>query len=109
MATEFTHPELGEEVRSISGYYIPREEHTLTHNGQEIIYVLGQACIDASCCGSAAWSYIQVPGFLIRKHVRGGGSTPPVSEVEPIQDQETRDTIRELLSKEHPGAQIEIW
>lgn len=109
MTTEFTHPDLGEEVRSISGYYVPCEEHTLPYDGRDIIYVLGQACIDASCCGSAAWSYIQVPGFLIRKHIRGGGAAPLVSEVESLQDPETRNSIRELLSKEYPGAQIEIW
>jgi hypothetical protein len=109
MTTEFTHPRLGEEVRSISGYYIPREEHTLRYNGRDFIYVAGQACIDASCCGTAAWGYIQVPGFLVKKHIRGGGDTPPVSEVETIQDQETRGSIKRLLLEEYPGAQIEIW
>ncbi|RLC97055.1 MAG: hypothetical protein DRI40_01430 [Chloroflexi bacterium] len=109
MTTEFTHPELGAEVRSISGYYVPREESTLTLDGREIIYVAGQACIDASCCGTAAWSYIQVPGFLVRKHVRGGDGSPLVSEIETIRDQETRDRVKQLLLREHPGAQIEVW
>ncbi len=109
MTTEFTHPELGQEVRTISGYYIPREEHTLEYGGRELVYVMGQACIDASCCGTAAWNYIQVPGFLVKKHVRGGGTAPPVSEVETIQDQDTRNGIRDLLLKEYPGIRIEIW
>ena len=109
MLQEFTHPELGEEVRSISGYYVPCEEHTLIHKGREVIYILGQACLDTSCCSTSAWSYVQVPGFLVTKHIRGTDTATPVSEVEPIEDQETRDALMELLSKEYPGARIEIW
>ena len=81
----------------------------LPYNEREVIYILGQACIEASCCGAANWSYIQVPGFFVRKHIRGGGSTLPVSEIETIQDEEDRNTIRQSLTKKHPGAQIEIW
>ena len=109
MSTEFTHPRLGEEVRSISGYYVPCEEHTLIHDQREILYVVGRACIDSSCCGNASWGYIQVPGFLIRKHVRGGQTTPPVSEVEPIKDPRQRDIVCERLLKDNPGAHIEMW
>ena len=109
MLREYTHPELGEEVRSISGYYVPTEEHTLTYHGREIIYVLGQACLDTSCCGTSAWSYIQIPGFLVRKHIRGEGTTAPVSEVEPIENKDVREDITEILSAEYPGARIEIW
>ena len=109
MTTEFTHPKLGEEVRTIAGYYIPHEEHSLRYNGRDILYILGHACIDTSCCGAAAWSYIQVPGFLVRKHIRGGETTPPVSEVESIQEPEIRNEVRELLSREYPGIKIEIW
>ncbi len=109
MTTEYTHPELGEEVRSLAGYYIPREEHTLPHDGREVLYIVGDACIEASCCGGASWSYIQVPGFLVKKHVRGGGTVPVVSEVETIQDKDVRNKITGSLLKEYPGARVEIW
>jgi len=109
MRMEFTHPELGQEVQTLAGYYVPVEEHVLPHNGREVIYILGHACIEASCCGAASWSYIQGPGVLLSKHIRDGGSTPPVSEIETIQDEEDRNTIRQSLTKKYPSAQIEIW
>jgi len=109
MRMEFTHPELGQEVQTLAGYYVPVEEHVLPYNGRELVYILGYACIEASCCGAANWSYIQVPGFLVRKHIRGEGHTPPVSEIETIQGEEDRNTIRQSLTKKYPGAQIEIW
>ena len=109
MIIEYTHPELDREVRSIAGYYVPVEEHVLPYNEREVIYILGSACIEASCCGSKDWLYIQVPGFLVRKHIRSGEGTLPVSEIETIQDKEDRDAIRHLLEEKHPSVQIEMW
>ncbi len=104
---EFTHPELGSEIRSISGYYIPREEHTLNYKDREVLYILGQACIDTSCCGSSAWSYVQVPGFLVKRNLRE--EFPAVSEVEAIADKADRAKVREVLAAMYPGSQVEMW
>src|SRR4030042_401350 len=109
MTIEFTHPELGQEVKTFAGYYIPLEEHVVPYNEREVIYILGHACIEASCCGSARWGYIQVLGFLVRQNIPGGKGTLPVSEIESIQDEEDRNSIRESLEKKYPSMRIEIW
>ena len=102
---EFTHPELGEEIRSISGYYAPREEQVLPYQGREVLVVLGYACIDSSCCGCGSWSYVQVPGFLVKK----GAGQPAVSVVETIEDQAVRDGLFKELNQMYPGARVEMW
>ena len=107
--TEFTHPDLGQEIRSLAGYYVPREVQVMPLNSKEVLLVLGDACIDSSCCGCASWSYIQVPGFLVKKHVRGGGEKPEVSEVDTIEDKAVRDTLVQSLGKKFPGARVEMW
>jgi hypothetical protein len=107
--TEFTHPELGQEIRSLAGYYVPREEQIMPYRGKEVLLLLGDACIDSSCCGCASWSYIQVPGFLVRKHVRGGGEKPEVSEVDSIEDKTVRDGLVKSLAEKYPGARVEVW
>jgi len=107
--TEFTHPDLGQEIRSLAGYYVPREVQVMPLNSKEVLLVLGDACIDSSCCGCASWSYIQVPGFLVRKHVRGGGEKPEVSEVDTIEDKTVRDALFQSLGKKYPGARVEMW
>ena len=109
MIIEYTHPELDQEVQTSTGYYVAVEEHVVPYNEREVIYILGHACIESSCCGPASWSYIQVPGFLVRKHIRGGKGTLPVSEIEIIQDEEDRDTIRQSLMEKYPNVQIEIY
>jgi hypothetical protein len=106
---EFTHPELGEEIRSLAGYYVPREEQVMLYQGKEVLLLMGDACIDSSCCGCASWSYIQVPGFLVKKHVRGSGEKPGVSEVDTIEDKAVRDGLVQSLGKKYPGARVEVW
>lgn len=109
MIIEYPHPELGKEVQTLAGYYIPVEEHVVPYNGREVIYILGDACIEASCCGASRWSYIQVVGFLVRKHIRGDKGKPPVSEIEIIQDEKDREAMRQSLIKKYPNTRIEIW
>jgi hypothetical protein len=109
MTAEFMHPELGNEVRTFAGYYVSVEEHIFPFHGREVIYILGHACIEASCCGAAHWGYIQVPGFLVKKHIRSGEKTLPVSEIEMIRDEEARNAIWQSLMEKYPGARIEIW
>src|SRR5512136_519931 len=107
--TEFTHPELGQEIRSLAGYYVPREEQVMPYNGKEVLLILGDACIDSSCCGCASWSYIQVLGFLVKKSKRSSESQPAVSEVDTIEDRSVRQGVSESLAQKFPGARVEMW
>ena len=110
MIVEFEHPDLGEEIETRAGYYVPSEEHILPYKGREVIYILGHGCIEASCCtGAGSWDYVQVPGFLVKKHIRGGGTSPLVSQVEIIQDSEDINSVRQSIAEKYHGASIEIW
>ncbi len=107
--TTVIHPEIGEEIRTHGGYYIPREEHLLSYNGREVYYVVGRAVIETSCCGKADWTYIQVQGFA-RETGDGRPLTASlVEQVEPISDDEDRRKVLRLLLKSYPGARIDIW
>lgn len=107
---EFSHPQLDQEVRGRAGYYIPVEEHTLPYHGREVLYILGCACLDNSCCSAAkSWGYVQVPGFLVRRDACGKESETPVSKVEIIEDEADRNAIRQSLLEKYPGTQIDMW
>ena len=106
---EFTHPQLGQEVQSIAGYYVAREEQVMPYNGKEVLLILGDACIDSSCCGCASWSYVQVPGFLVKKSKRSSANDPVVSEVDTIEDKSVRQGVTESLAQRFPGARVDIW
>lgn len=110
MIIDYIHPDLGEDVQGRAGFYTAVEELTMPYNGREVLYVMGVARLERPCCGSVCcWGYIQVPGFLVEKYVRGKGSTSPVSKVEIIENENDRDRIRNVLMEKHPGTQVEIW
>ena len=106
----FIHPQLDMEVEGRAGYYVPVEEHVLLHGEREVLCILGYACIDNSCCGAEKrWGYVQVPGFMVGRHVCGSESGTPVSEVEIIEDETDRNSIRQSLLEKYPGIQIDMW
>jgi hypothetical protein len=110
MIIDYTHAELGEDIQGRAGFYTAVEEFTMPYNKREVLYVMGTARLDRPCCGGACcWGYIQVPGFLVRRLKRGKADTPPVSQVEIIENENDRNRIRQALMEKHQGAQVEIW
>ena len=63
---DFVHPDLGREVTAIGGYYVFDREIRLPYNGREILYFVGYAVLDSSCCGAGGCAYVFVPGFIIQ-------------------------------------------
>ena len=103
---QYTHEKLGEEVRSVAGYYTITEEERLKYRGREILYVAGVAVIDNSCCGVGGCSFVNVPGYIVSWRKETGDSPYHVSEVEPIKDKEDQEEIKELITEKYPHAQI---
>jgi hypothetical protein len=109
MVKQYVHQELGNEIRSVSGCYIPQKEVRMPCNGQEVLYITGRADIDTSCCANGCWSYAQVPGFIRRWQTDKSQSGAPVSEVEPIEDNTVRQEIRRIIENREVISQVEFW
>jgi hypothetical protein len=106
---EFVHPELNQRVEFFGGGYLLVEEGKLNYRGKEVLYLVGIAGIEASCCGTGGCAFIKVPGY-IRSWKKGQNETGrPVSEVERIEAQDQQEEIQYLLKERHPGfSQIEF-
>jgi len=109
MAREYVHQNLGEEVHSISGYYVPLHEIRWKHKGKEVLYVTGAFMIDNSCCVRGGCTYAIVPGYLLNWEAKKSGDGMPVSEVEPITDQKVRQEIATFLRDKECAGSIEFW
>jgi hypothetical protein len=103
---DYTHREIGEEVHFIAGYYVIIEEGRLTHDGNEFLYALGIATLDNSCCGRSGCRFLFIPGYLHSWKTKTNDLGIPVSEVEPIVDQQKQAAIRDFLSACYPYSQI---
>jgi hypothetical protein len=109
MIREYTHSELNQEVYTISGYYIPQKEVKLKYNNREVLYVVGLGVIDSSCCGVGGCSYALVPGYVVNWRNKTNGDSLPISDVEMIRDEETRQDITRIIKANENITQIDFW
>jgi len=109
MTKEYTHAELGEEVRSITGYYIPEKEIKLKYKNREFVYVFGAAVVDNSCCGVGGCGYALVPGYVVKWKSKKNKEGLPVSDVEPIRDDADKQAISDIVEKKEGVGDVNFW
>jgi hypothetical protein len=107
--TKYAHLELNKDVPTPSGYYTPHREVRLKYDGREVLYVLNQAVIDSSCCGASDFTSALVPGFIVKWQTEKNREGVPISEIEPISDENIRDTIRKIIGDREHITQTEFW
>ena len=107
MIKEYTH-EIGGEVRSISGGYELEMEGKLEMDGEEVLYVVGNAVVDTSCCGVGGCRYALVPGYVRQFKTRQDEQDLWISEVEPIIDTATRQEIIQVLKEKEMVQQVQF-
>ena len=107
MTREYTH-DIGREVRSISGGYEFEKEGNLQIDGREVLYVVGNAVVDSSCCGVGGCRYALVPGYVRQFKTRQDDHGLWISEVEPIIDMATRQEITRVLKEKEIVQQVQF-
>jgi len=91
---------LNEEINAIGGHYMTTKEVRLPYQDREILYLVGHAAIDSSCCGVGGCGYAKVPGFLLDWRTELTDARDPISRVEPISDRETKKAVRRIIARE---------
>ncbi|MDO8472189.1 MAG: hypothetical protein Q7T05_00025 [Dehalococcoidia bacterium] len=110
---EYVHTPVGEEVEFLAGSYHIEGEERVPYDGHDVLFLLGATSVITSCCGSAnPFSFIKVIGLV--KHWQNGRDAKgqPVSEVEPVRNEEAQVKIRDIVHKRHPDIDtlhIEFW
>ena len=106
MSATFIHHPLNQEITAIGGYYVFTKEVRLSYRERELLYRVGYAAVDRSCCGIAGLAYALVPGFIAAWHTTATREGLPVSLVDSIEDPVVRKDIENLLKKKEMVAQI---
>jgi len=99
--------DLGHEVVAPSGYYQPVEARALEHAGGRLLYTMGTACIEASCCGRGSWDYLRVEGYIVPGSSEELAAGKPV-EIDTIEEAVEQAAITRLLQERHPGVRVEF-
>jgi len=107
-ANEYVHGELNREVTAIGRHYVLSREVRMPFQGREILYVMGYAVLDTTCCGTGGLAYVHVPGFVLDWQGSKNGDGLAVSLVEPIRDKDMQREIRRLIEKTEVVHQIQF-
>ena len=110
MKQEYAHLPLNEEVRGLSGFYVPCKEVRLKYNGKEVLYVIGSSTLESSCCGGGgSCGYAIVPGFILSWQKKKNQNGLPVSEVQPIADDKAKLEISRTIRTTENINNIDFW
>ena len=97
---DFVHPELGREITAIGGHYVFNKEIRLAYNNREVVYLVGYAVVNTSCCGVGGCAYALVPGFIRDWKYKKSNDGLFVSQIESIGDAADQMEVRRRIQKE---------
>lgn len=103
---EYVHQDLNQQVTAIGGHYVLVKEVRLPFHGREILYLVGHAAFDTTCCGAGGCAYALVPGFVASWQSSRTEDSLAVSQVEPIHDAAAQTEIRRLIERVETVQQV---
>jgi hypothetical protein len=103
---DFIHPNLGQEITAIGGHYVFNDERRLSFDGRVVLYLVGYAVVDTSCCGVGGCAYALVPGYVRAWKYQKDNDGVFVSLIEPIHDTGEQQQIRRLIQKREMVQQV---
>ncbi len=105
---EFIHPELHREVVAIGGRYVWVKEEQLPFGERQLLYLVGYAVLDTTCCGVGGFACALVPGFVVEWKSGRSPDGRPVSRVERVRDEALQAEIRRRIRERETVYQIQF-
>jgi hypothetical protein len=105
---DFVHPVLNEEVRTLSGYYMLNTEKRLFFSGGEVLYYLGYAVVDSSCCGPGGCTYALVPGYIEQWKYKMNSDERWVTRIKSVCDKADQQKLQQLIKEKEPVQQVSL-
>ena len=103
---DYIHPQLGREVEAVGGHYVFGKERRITFSSREILYFVGYAVLDSTCCGIGGCAYVYVPGFICQWKYKKKEGNSYVSQIEPIRSHAFQKKVRDFIQKEEMVFQV---
>jgi hypothetical protein len=105
---DHTHLTLNSEITAIGGEYAFLKEGTVRFQEHTILYYVGCAVLNSTCCGTGGVCFARVPGIVHDFKYKTGASGSPVSTVEPIINKTTQKQLRKILQDTEMVQQVEF-
>lgn len=92
----------------MSGWYELEKEEVVDIKGMELLYVVGSAAVDNSCCGAMGCQYALVPGYVQRWKYRQDEAGLWISRMEPVTDPKAREGISQMVKGKELVSQVQF-
>jgi hypothetical protein len=115
MIREYTHQALESDHACPSGYYRLQREFLVNQGGRDILCIVGVGMLECSCCAGDSiiagrgGPYALVPGYVTCWKCRENENGLTVTEVEPVEDAETRRYVASEIRAREGVNNIEFW
>ena len=103
---QFIHHPIDESVVAIGGHYVFLKEICMPFNNDTLLYLIGCAVIDTSCCGMGGSTFALVPGFVVSFKTLTTPEGHSISTVIPITDQTMKNDLESLLKQKEYVQQV---
>jgi hypothetical protein len=97
---------LHQEITAIGGYYVLVKESQIPFEGRTLLYLVGHAAFETTCCGTGGCAYALVPGFVLQWKNEQDPDGLAISQVEPIRDGNMQERVRRALTDKEPVHQV---
>ena len=108
MLLDHIHLRLNHEITAIGGQYAFLKEAVLRFQEKTVLYYVGCAVMNSTCCGSGGVCFARVPGLVRDLKYKTDDTGAPVSRVEPITDKTVQKQIRKILQDTEMVHQVEF-
>ncbi len=102
---EYVHPALNEYINAIAGHYTLIGEEILPHENGGILYFVGYAHMDTSCCGLKGCGYAIVAGHAVALCSARTTDGRSVSQVVPVEEELYHEVSR-MIREKHGVSQV---
>lgn len=109
MVHEYRHDKMNQEIDAISGHYAFHKEVRLPFHNREILYLVGCAVVDKSCCGPGGCAYALVHGYILSWKSKVDDTGMPISDIEPIRDKSAQRELIQLIQDAEIVTQVQFW
>jgi hypothetical protein len=96
---DHTHLKLNSDVIAIGGEYVFLKEGIVWLKEKTILYYVGCAVLNSTCCGTGGVCFARVPGVVYALRYKTDDSGASVSRVEPITDKTLQKEICKILQE----------
>ena len=110
---EFAHLPLQEEIEFLAGSYWISGEDKIPYKGREVLCLVRDAgpftsCGAGGCRQFPGFRSILIPGFVIRHRYKKNQDGLEISEVETINDEDTKKDLGEIVRVKYGTPQLEF-